>query len=345
MRNIQIQRWDIKAAKDIQAIDFLRWQQLVEQHHAGNIMLSALFVQNLLHTFSDDHYLASCHVADQITIMMVVRKRRLGVWALAQLPQAESALVVGSQQVLPDLHMLTKALPGLVLRLDFFCLDPLDHQGVIEVLSKHSIRSMHQNIRVDCKGIFQSYWTARSKNLRKNISRYENRIESEGKKLRFEFITEPTSVFNAVDAYSILESKGWKGASGTALHPDNAQGKFYRDLLTELAAKNMALIAEFYIDDKLAASRLCCFTPEIFIILKTCYDEQQKPYAPGRLLLAEVIKYAMGNKISATIDFYTHATEEQLEWATESRPMFKGSYYRYPSYFKIKTILQKLKRR
>jgi CelD/BcsL family acetyltransferase involved in cellulose biosynthesis len=338
----QTPRWKITAAADIQSTDFDQWQRLVDQHHSGNMMLSALFVSNLLRSFSQDHYLASCYLGNDITMMMVLRRRRFGIWELAQLAQAESALIVGAQQSSPDLNALIKVLPGLVLRLDFFCLDPLDHQGIIDALQHHSIRNMHQNIRIDCKQTFETYWQTRSKNLRKNIQRYRNRLDSENMALRFEVHTESSAIYNAVDRYGFLEASGWKGKSGTSLHPDNLQGKFYRNFLTESAENSNSLVIEFYINDQLAASRLCSYTSNIFIILKTSYDETLKCFAPGRLLLAEVIQYVIKNSIAATIDFYTHATEEQIEWATDIRPMYQGSYYRYKSYLKFRSALESL---
>jgi len=345
MSKRQIQHWQVKAAKDINTADFEQWQNLVEQHHSGNMMLGGLFVGSLLKAFGENYYLANCYIDNILTMMMVVKKRRAGIWGLAQLPQAESALVIGAQHISPDLTTLMKALPGLVLRLDFFCLDPLDHQGVIDVLSHHSLRSMHQNIRISCEGNIEDYWQQRCRKLRQNVNRYMNRLKTEDPDFEFVFTMEPEEIARAVDRYGVLESNGWKGSLGTALHPRNQQGAFYQQYLKDAAANRQALVVEMFLNKKLVASRLCCFNKNILIFLKTTFDEEMKKFAPGRLLLAEVIKHVMNNKISSVIDFYTHATEEQLEWATESRPMFKGSYYRYPSYFKIKTILQKLKNR
>lgn len=345
MSGYHLQRWHIKAADAIEAADFAQWQQLVDKHHAGNLMLSALFVSQLLETFSTQHYLATCTLGPEVQLMLVLQKRRAGIWELAQLSQAQSALVVGAQHIQPDLGALLTALPGLVLRLDFFCLDPLDHKGLIDSLRSHSLDESLKNIRVDCQETFSQYWQARSKNLRKNINRYENRLSSEGKNTKFIFHSESSAVYNAVDRYGMLESKGWKGKNGTALHPCNQQGSFYQRYLCNLAELNQALVIEFYINDQLAASRLCCFNSAIFIILKTTYDEDLKAYAPGRLLLAEVIKYVMEHKTAAVIDFYTHATEEQMDWATDVRPMYKGSFYRHPILKKLDLLFTGLKRR
>jgi len=338
------QQWEIKAASEISAADFDQWQQLVDQHHAGNLMLGALFVSQLLSTFSTQHYLARCLVNSEVKVMLVVQKRRTGIWELAQLSQAQSALVVGAQNFQPDLATMTKALPGLVLRFDFFCLDPLDHQSLIGSLRSHSLVESMKNIRVNCQEIYSQYWQNRSKNLRKNINRYENRLVSEGKDTKFIFHTDKTAVYSAVDRYGMLESSGWKGKNGTSLHPCNKQGMFYQHYLSNLANINQAMVIEFYINEQLAASRLCCFTPEIFIILKTTYAEDLKAYAPGRLLLAEVIKHVFDNKISNVIDFYTNATEEQIDWATDVRLMYKGSFYRHPVIKLLDLLVYRLKR-
>lgn len=345
MNHQQTPRWKITAAANIQATDFELWQRLVDQHHSGNMMLSALFVSNLFQTFSQDHYLASCYIGSDITMMMMVRRRRYGVWGLAQLPQAESALVVGAQQAKPDLISLMKALPGLVLRLDFYCLDPLDHQGVIDELEQqHSLREMHQNMRINCTGTIEDYWQQRCRKLRQNVNRYLNRLKSEDPDYKFVFSVDPEEIARAIDRYGVLESRGWKGAVGTALHPRNQQGAFYQKFLALAAENKNAMVVEMFLNKTLVASRLCCFNKHTLIFLKTTFDENMKKFAPGRLLLAEVIRYAMEKNIAESIDFYTHATAEQLEWATDIRTIYKGSYYRYISYLKLKIAIENFKK-
>ena len=50
-----------------------------------------------------------------------------------------------------------------------------------------------------------------------------------------------------VDA--ILESAGWKAGSGTAVAPDNAQGRFYRAMLEAFAARGQARIYRYRFGD------------------------------------------------------------------------------------------------
>ena len=101
---------------------------------------------------------------------------------------------------------------------------------------------------------------------------------------------EPDAIVAAVDRYSVLESAGWKGRNGTALHPDNLQGEFFRRVMQRFAHRASARVWELWIDGQLAASRLAIGTPDMLVMLKTTYDEQLARYAPGMLLLRQVIE-------------------------------------------------------
>jgi hypothetical protein len=339
------QRWQIKTAAEVNATDFANWQQLVEQQHQGNLMLSGSFVQHLMQVFQPRYYLASCYQADELKVMLLLQPAKYGIWRLVQPSQAQSALIVGAQHFQPDFALLLASLPGLAWRFDFFCLDPLDHAAVIALLQDHSIEKSLDNIQVSCLSSFEDYWQQRSKNLRKNIHRYENRLRNEEKTFEFSFHSSLEEVTVAVDRYGILESQGWKGKNGTSVHPSNLQGVFYQRFLAQLCNNNQSLVIELFIDGQLAASRLCCFNKNMFIILKTAYDENLKAYAPGRLLLMEVIRYVFENKLAHCIDFYTNATEEQIEWSSILRAMFAGSFYRWRLLKKIEPSFKFIKKK
>ena len=60
----------------------------------------------------------------------------------------------------------------------------------------------------------------------------------------------------AVDRYGALESRGWKGAQGTAVRHDNEQGRFYDAVMSNFARDGCAHVYELYLGEQLAASRL-----------------------------------------------------------------------------------------
>ena len=79
-----------------------------------------------------------------------------------------------------------------------------------------------------CESGFDDYWSKRGRNLRQNLKRQRNRLERESVETRMTVVEDPNLIADSVDRYGALESAGWKGREGTSLHPDNAQGKFYR---------------------------------------------------------------------------------------------------------------------
>jgi CelD/BcsL family acetyltransferase involved in cellulose biosynthesis len=227
----------------------------------------------------------------------------------------------------PNIPALLNALPGFAARIDFLSLDPLEHKSLIAQLQTGESEQYATNMQISLNGSFDRYWQDRSKNLRKNISRYENRLERENKTLEFRQITVANDILSAVDRYGMLESQGWKGKLGTALHPSNQQGQFYRDFLYQLALQHNAVVYEYYLEEKIVASRLCCIKQNMLIILKTTFDEDYKNFALGRLLLKQILQVLFSSSKVEIIDFYTNASQEQLDWSTDSRPIYNSSYY------------------
>lgn len=320
------------------------WQTLNLKFHQGNKMLSAEFVELLVKYFSDTLYIAAgypepygryseqrsrhselTHHPEPIALALMERAGK-GRWQVFKPSQAQVGLLLMEPGLDPSLKTLVKQLPGLVTRVDFYGLDPLEHQGLIDNLAAEA-QCYATNIRVALCDDFEHYWAQRPKNLRKNINRYINRVSRELGDTRLVYATEVEEVRVATQRYGMLESQGWKGYEGTALHPSNEQGQFYQTLMADLAAKKQAMVVEMYLQEKLLASRLCCMSDNTLIILKTTFDESMKKYAFGRLLLHELISHCFNLKGLEYIDFYTNATSDQMDWCTDSRPMYNASYY------------------
>jgi hypothetical protein len=65
------------------------------------------------------------------------------------------------------------------------------------------------------------------------------------------------------------------------------------------------------------------------VILKTAYDESIARFAPGRLLLHEVLNHAFQEKRNKRVEFYTNATQDQLAWATGQRVISHVTCFRW----------------
>jgi CelD/BcsL family acetyltransferase involved in cellulose biosynthesis len=191
---------------------------------------------------------------------------------------------------------------------------------------------------------FPSYWDTRSKELRSNVRRYLRRAEGLSGGTRFSVSSEPGDISEAVQRYGMLESRGWKGREGTAIHPDNLQGRFYRALLEAFALDGQARVYELYIGESLAASRLMVRGDDMLVALKTTYDESLRAVAPGRLVSYSMLQHALSEPHPVTIEFYTRADQDAMQWATHVRPLTDVTLYRDALVGRVASVFRKIKR-
>ncbi len=320
------------------------WETLSNSYHANNRLLSTEFLATLLHYFGHNPlYQVRAIWQGKVQCLMLLRQRDKLIWELYKPSQAQVGLMLINPAFKPDVKELLRSLPGMAARIDFLSLDQAEHLAFLSTLKDHQRTFYATNMQIKLEGSFKDYWQQRSKNLRKNMSRYENRLQRENTTLNFHQIINPQDILSAVDRYGMLESKGWKGKLGTALHPSNQQGQFYRDFLYRLAQQNTAVVYEYFIKDRLVASRLCCIKGDMLIILKTTFDEEFKNFSLGRLLLKQILNTLFENNTVKVIDFYTNASPEQLEWATDTREIYNSSVYAENIFGKVFKLLIQLK--
>lgn len=312
------------------------WDTLNTDYGNRHPLLQARMVRLLTEHFPSGLDVLSIMQDGSPAALMLVKKPAKKLTKAPRLIRA-GYLPAQSQIALAQVHpdcvnlsqKLFQALPLTSQRFDLLFVDSLHQSRLAEAEgAERSTRAL--DMAISLNGDFEDYWNTRPKTLKKNISRYKNRVKREIGDLRFEVVRDPETVLTAVDRYGILESEGWKGANGTALHPDNKQGRFYRALLHEYATTDEAIVFELYHQDRLVASRLTVHNARMLVILKTTFSEDYKRHAVGRLLLYKVIEHLFAEGNMEQIAFYTNATPEQLEWATESRPTYNISFYRYP---------------
>lgn len=325
---------------------FADWTLLSNSYHGNNQLLGTEFLTSLLAYFNHTPlYQVRAIRQGQVQCLMLLKQRNKLIWELYKPSQAQVGLLLINPAFTPDITALLRALPGIAARIDFLSLDPAEHQALINTLNKQQLAFYATNMQITLQDGFDSYWQLRSKNLRKNMSRYENRLQRENTTIDFRQISSAQHIKAAVDRYGMIESKGWKGKLGTALHPSNRQGQFYRDFLYQLAQQNNAVVYEYYIQDRLVASRLCCIKQDMLIILKTTFDEEFKSFALGRLLLKQILHTLFDNNSIKVVDFYTNASAEQLEWATNTRSIYNGTVYAKNIAGKTLQLLTKLKQK
>jgi CelD/BcsL family acetyltransferase involved in cellulose biosynthesis len=304
------------------------WDALNQRLFNGHPMLGRCFVESLLKHFGDGtEHLCVLAPNGAPEAMCLLKPAGFGIWRTFLPSQAQLSPVLILKMV--DLTGLINSLPGFVIRLDFLCNDP--QFGDLATGSYATSNRMDHalTMSISLKDGFEAYWGSRSKNLTKNIGRYARRLADDGIAHKFLCITAPEHIGSAVARYADLESKGWKSDTNTAIAQNNTQGLFYTDLLNNMSATGGAMVCELWFNDQLAASRLMIVGNSMAIILKTTYDETLKQYAPGRLLLRDVIEAMCVSHTDKALEFYTDANPDQLAWATGQRWITHWSFYKH----------------
>jgi CelD/BcsL family acetyltransferase involved in cellulose biosynthesis len=305
----------------------LAWDALNQRDFQSNPMLDSRFVDGLLRHFGDGSERLCVLQADaEPQAMCLLKPKGFGIWTTFLPAQAQIGPVLISDA--RYVKSLFRALPGMIGQIDFLCHDPAFGAVAVSDQADHSAQEHALTMSIRLDGDFQSYWATRSKQLQKNLRRYERRLDEDGLPVRLARVTEPAEIGGAVARYAALESKGWKGLEGTAVSADNVQGRFYEEVLRSFCSSGGSTVYELWFGDQLAASRLAIAGDQMLVILKTTYDEAFDKYAPGRLLLRGVIEQAFSDHPGGVIEFYTDANPDQLAWSTDQRWIEHVSVYR-----------------
>lgn len=308
-----------------------RWAALNERLFGGHPLLDPLFVGPLLECFGKaSTQLAVLGDPADPQAMLLLVPGRVGVWRAFLPSQAQIAPVLLARHDRRRVADLLRALPGRALALDLLAQDPL-HSALVPAEEPDPLIEVRDHVRtisVALDGGFERYWSARSRTLTKNIRRYGHRLERDGIRLDFEVATHPQQVAARVLDYGRLESAGWKRRNGTAVSPDNVQGRFYSAVMQGFAQRGDARVYSLLHDGRPVSSRLVVHSARMFVILKTTYDESYAQYAPGRLLLQAVLRDLFGLGEGRVVEFYTNATSDQMAWATGDRMIANVRQYR-----------------
>jgi CelD/BcsL family acetyltransferase involved in cellulose biosynthesis len=219
-------------------------------------------------------------------------------------------------------------MPGPALSLGLTQLDPLlvtrpPQQARVDTLD------YIDTAWVDVEGTFDAYWEARGKNLRHNIRKQRSKLQEQGITLRLETVTQPADVAHALLDYGTLESAGWKAEQGTAIHPDNAQGRFYREMLEAYCAAGQGRIYRLWFGDRVVAVDLCIKSEEALVILKTTYDETQQGYSPAFLMRHAAFGELFTRGEVRRIEFYGKLMDWHKRWTDHWRTLYHVNYYRW----------------
>ena len=181
---------------------------------------------------------------------------------------------------------------------------------------------------VGIAGSFDDYWAGRGKNLRQNMRKQRNKLQTEGIELKMHVWRDASDMAAAIARYGELESQSWKAHEGTAIQPNNDQGRFYTELLCQNARRGEAVVYEYTFAGKLVASNLCVHRAKTLTILKTAYDASIKAYSPAFLLNEEILQSIFSEQQISRLEYYGRVMEWHTRWTDSKRTLYHLTTFR-----------------
>ena len=280
--------------------------------------------------------LAIAEVDQRVVAMFVLEKQSMLRWATfapSQLPL--SAWVAERQFSLQELVASLTTGPLLsCLILSVTKVDPLLCARESDAMNAPNVSNATctdyiPTAWIDIDGDFDTYWAARGKNLRQNMRKQRNKLNADGIGTRMQVITAPSDISTALARYGALESAGWKAAEGTAIHPDNAQGRFYLQMFKAAAGRGEAVFYEYFFDEQTVAMNLCLLRNRTLTVLKTAYDETIKTLSPAFLLREEELQLFFASDVIRRVEYFGKIMDWHTKLTAESRTIYHFTHYRW----------------
>ncbi len=306
------------------------WNKLNEQN-SKSPLLDAEYFEILLryHGVPESMLLAVAYRDDTPVVAGLLTRRGFGSWQTYQPAQAPLGAWVCPKGECIDtlLNGLFRVLPGLCLVMGVTQQDPLiferpKHTGRLRTLDYIETSC----VLVDSS--FIDYWKRRGKNLKKNVRRQRNKLVRDGIVTTQQSVGDPEAIGKAVDEYGLLESEGWKGKEGTSLHPDNLQGRLYRDLMEHYSKRGEAFVYQYRYGSELVASEICLHRNGFMYMLKTTHSEKPQGTSPGVLMTEDMFRDIFHHRRFHTIEFYGRTADWHPKWTNEFRDMYHINVYR-----------------
>ncbi|MDR1996240.1 GNAT family N-acetyltransferase [Azonexus sp.] len=322
--------WEFLPATTTFANHAADWDRLNNALYDGYPYFDSRFVGPLLKYFAKGSE-RLCLYREQGVVRgaLILQPYGQGRWVIFRPVQAPVTPILVADATL--LQSLLKALPGFAWCIEFHAVDPRYAPSFAQVRGQIVISPHASTVDVVPGNGFDVYWQQRPKNLPSNISRYSNRPEREVGTFVLSSWREQEDIADSMARFGELESAGWKEVAGTAVSMGSLQGSFYAEVLTRFAATGQAEVYEMAIAGQLAASCLLIDNARMLVILKTTYDETLSQFAPGQLLLYQLLERELAEQPQRVVKFYANATRDQAEWsafgcAVHSVQLFRSDY-------------------
>jgi Acetyltransferase (GNAT) domain len=182
---------------------------------------------------------------------------------------------------------------------------------------------------IDIEGSFIDYWNGRGRNLRQNMKKQRTKLLAKNLQIEMQVLKNYADMASAVQRYGAMESLGWKAGNRTAIHPDNAQGHFYRELLEKASLDGEAAVYQLLFNDQVVAMNLCLIRNTTLVVLKTTYDESIEGISPAFLLREKELQEIFSQEKIQRIEYYGKIMDWHTKLSDNKRSVYHTTFFKW----------------
>ena len=171
--------------------------------------------------------------------MLLLEESENGICRTFSPPQSQVAPLVHQVGEKFPIGQIYEALPSICWRVDLFNVDEKYTKAECFGNAHYEATVHGVTTNISARNSFDDYWDKRPKQLRHNIRRYLRKLNDDELNYTFVVRRSEEELLAAIERYGELESRGWKGRAGSAIHADNLQGAFIRKSFRRLARQAM----------------------------------------------------------------------------------------------------------
>ena len=162
---------------------------------------------------------------------------------------------------------------------------------------------------IDCSG--EEYIAGLPKKIRKDVAYCRRRLEKSGD-VEVKIIRKAACLDDWMDRYYRVYAKSWQKREGVG-------PTFHRDLARITAEKGWLRLGLLHYGGEPIAAQFWVTCRDTSFILKTVYDQEYRKFSPGKILTAEMMKYAIDVDGVREIDYGQGDEAYKRGWTPKRR--------------------------
>lgn len=179
------------------------------------------------------------------------------------------------------------------------------------------VRTLERSPYLPLEGDWESYEKTRERHLFTETRRRRRRLEELGS-VSFEIVDGREDLDRLLEEVFRIEGSGWKSEQGTAMASRPETRTFYTDVAHWAAERDALRLAFLRLDGRPLAVQYLLEDGGTFYLLKGGYDIDLRKYAPGTLLIEEVLSYAFEKGLDS-FEFLGFDEPFKRQWTDQAK--------------------------